>query len=91
MSSFVADPTGGALSSNHASPPGTYNVTPPNTLNQESLSDNSPDEAFVSGLQPSFNDGETIGGNDPSYIKAYSADIKAELGANHGISSPILS
>ena len=87
MSSFVADPTEGPLSSDHASAPGPYAATSANLLNQESLSDKGPNEAFASGLQPSFVEEATD--NDPSDIEAYPTYIKTESDDNHGISNPI--
>lgn len=89
MSSSAADLTEGPLSSNNASPPALHTTTPPNTLNLESLSGKGPSDAFVSGLQPSFDGGEATG-NDPSDIKAYPTNIKTEPDANHGIHNPVL-
>ena len=89
MSSFAADPTEGPLSSNNASPPAPYTTTPPNTLNQESLSGKGPSDTFVSGLQPSL-DGGGATGNDPSDTKAYPTNIKTEPDANHGIPNLVL-
>ncbi|PUU81892.1 hypothetical protein B9Z19DRAFT_1106160, partial [Tuber borchii] len=87
MSSFVADPTEGPLSSIHASTPGPCAATPANELNQESLSNEGPNEAPVSGLQPSFVGEATC--NDPSDIKAYPTNINTESDANHEEISPL--